>query len=262
MLILVNNKFQPAGQTQLPLDLDLLRGYGVFETLRTYGEREFFLVTKHLARLFTSAKKIGLKIKYNQQQLLTMLRKISQHSPYKEQRIKIVALPKSVLVFSDKIKDCRQIQQKGVKCLSVVCERYLPEVKSISYLPSFLSHRKAEQQGYHEAILTDQQGEVYEGAYSSIFWFTKDNQLCTRPAKILPGLTRQTILRIAPFKINLQSISLANLKLMPEVFLTSSLQGLIPIRQIDRQKIGRPGPNTRKLQQAFQAEIEQCKTQL
>jgi len=236
MLILINNKSVSKKNATIPINPDILRGYGIFETLRTYEDRKFFKAKDHIDRLFSSAKKIGLEIKYNTKQILEMLEKIAKKSPYKKQRIKIVAIPGKIIISSGRLKNEKEIY-KGVKCLSVVCERSLPEIKSISYLPSLFSHKKAEQEGCFDAILIDDKGEVYEGAYSNIFWFEND-VLCTRKDKILPGITRKTILEISPFKTKFKTINIKNLYKSKEVLITSSIRGIVPVIKIDNKKIG------------------------
>ena len=54
-LYYVNGRFTPASQAAIALnDLGLVRGYGVFEVLRTYGDHPFGL-RAHLERLAYSA---------------------------------------------------------------------------------------------------------------------------------------------------------------------------------------------------------------
>ena len=260
MLLMINNKFISRENATLPINQDILLGFGIFETVRTYRDRKFFKLEDHLDRLLTSAKKIGLDIKYNKKELLGMFRKIAKKSPYKEQRIKMVAIPGKIMVISIKLKKGKSIYQ-GINCLSIICQRSLPEIKSISHLPSLFSHNKAEQEGYFEAILTDEKGEVYEGSYCNIFWFEGD-VLCTRKDKVLQGNTRKAVLEISPFKIKFKTISIKDLYKMKEVFTTSSILEIVPVIKIDNRKIGNglPGKNTEKLTQAFLSCIEsECK---
>jgi branched-chain amino acid aminotransferase len=249
--ILINNKFVLQKNATIPITSEILRGYGIFETLRTYKDKKILHAKDHLNRLFTSAKKIDLEIKYNQKEILQMLKKITQKSPHQKQRIKIIAIPKKIIILSNKLKNKKAIYQ-GVKCLSIICERALPEIKSISYLPSLISHQKAEQKGCFDAILLNEKGEVYEGSYSNLFWFEK-NVLCTRKDKILPGITRKIILKISPFKIKFKIIKINDLYEKKEIFITSSTKGIVPVIQIDHKKIGNglPGRNTKKLIQEF-----------
>lgn len=167
-MIIINNKFVSEEKARLPINSDLLLGYGVFETLRTYDDKKIFRVKDHLDRLFDSAEKIGLSIEYSKKEIAEMLKKIIEKSLYKNQRVKIVVIPEKVLVISSKINNDNSMYD-GVKCMSLFCERSIPEIKSISYLPSFLAHRRAEEKGYFEAILLSKKKGVFEGAYSNIF---------------------------------------------------------------------------------------------
>uniref|UniRef100_A0A7C1FFT5 Uncharacterized protein n=1 Tax=Caldilinea aerophila TaxID=133453 RepID=A0A7C1FFT5_9CHLR len=64
-LYYINGEFVPASQAALSLDdLGLVRGYGVFELLRTYGVRPFGLQA-HLERLQRSAAQIELTLPWS-----------------------------------------------------------------------------------------------------------------------------------------------------------------------------------------------------
>ena len=58
----VNGQFIPAGEAGVPVgDLGLVRGYGVFDVLRTYA-RQPFALRRHLERLERSAQQIDLPL--------------------------------------------------------------------------------------------------------------------------------------------------------------------------------------------------------
>lgn len=152
-----------------------------------------------------------------------MLDKIIKKSLYKNIRIKIVVMPKIIIIIANKLNNNQEIY-KGIRCISMACERSLPEIKSISFLSSFLAHKKAEEKGCFDAILVDDKKYIYEGAYSNIFWFTKDT-LYTRKDKVLPSITRKVILEISPFKVKLKIIDIKELCNADEVFITSSIKG-------------------------------------
>lgn len=236
MITLINDKFIADKLAKIEITSDMLLGYGIFETLRTYNKEIIFNTTDHIDRLLDSAKKIDLKIQFNKKEIFKMLKKIAKKSIHKNQKIKIIAIPNKLIITSTEQKDDKKIYQ-GVKCMSIICQRSLPEIKSISYLSSLLSHKKAEEKGYFEAILINEKGEVSEGAYSNIFWFEK-NILCTTKNKILLGITRKTVLKISPFKTKLKTINIKNLYKTKEIFLTSSTKGIVPVVQIDNKKIG------------------------
>lgn len=246
MLVLINNKF--ATNPSLPLESNSFRGYGVFETLKFENE-QFFKAKDHIKRLKKSAKKIEIGIKYTEEEIFKMLQKIAKKSPHKKQRIKIIVIPKKIILLSSKLKIDKKIYQ-GVSCMSIEAKRELPEIKSISYLTSFLANTKAQKKGYFDAILT-KNNEVYECAYANLFWFEK-NTLYTRKKDILPGITRKTILEISPYPVKFENIKIQELKKKKEVFLTSSIKGIVPITKIDKTIISKkPGEKTQNLTKIF-----------
>lgn len=251
-LISINNKILPAKKATISVMSDgFQRGYGVFETLRTFKNKEILYEKQHIQRFFNGAKKIDLKIKYKKEQIQKMLTKIVKKSPHKIQRLKIIAIPEGVIITSEPLKIDKDLYIKGVSCKSIQCLRAIPEVKSISYLPSFLSHQKASKKGYYEAILIHK-GEVYEGAYNNIFWFEK-KILCTRKDQVLPGITAQELIKNSPYKVKYKKIKLKELIKKQEIFLTQSTKGILPIVKIDSHKInnGQPGEKTKKLMSIF-----------
>lgn len=258
MTIMINGKFVAKKNAKVSVLSSFGRGYGIFETLRTYGDKKLFQTKEHMDRLFDSAKKIDLKIKYNKTQISKMLEKIVNKTSYKTQIIKIMAIEDYLILISNPLKLDKKIYE-GVKCMSTICIRSLPEVKSISYIASYLSHKKAEKKGCFDAILTDKNGEVYEGAYSNLFWF-EGNTLCTRKDEVLPGITRETLFKISPFKIKFKKTKLKELKKKKEVFLTTSVKGIVPIIQIDKTKTGngKPGKNTKLLMKHFDEYASSC----
>jgi len=256
MQILFNNKFIKENEAKISmLSESFMHGYGVFETLRTY-EKKIFKLKEHIDRLLKSAKHIELEINFSKKEIIEMTEKISQKSPHKNQKIKIIAIKEGILIQSTKLSYSQKIIEKGVKCKTIKLERSIPEIKSISYIESKLSHKKAKKENYYEAILIGKNKEVYEGAYSNIFWIEKEKEkifLCTRKEGILQGITRQTIIKISPYPIRYKNIKINELLKKPEVFLSQTLKGIVPITQIDKTKIGNgePGKHTKEIIELF-----------
>ncbi len=250
-IVLKNNKLIPARKANVSIFSEIIRGYGIFETLRTFGDKEILHQKQHAKRLLASAKKIELKIGYSEKEIQKMLTRVAKKSPHKNQVIKIIAIPEELFITSVPLKIDKKIYE-GVCCKSVSCIRNMPEVKSVSYLGSFLSNKRAKEAGCFAAILTDKKGEVYECDYSNIFWF-EGNTLCTRKDQILPGIVRAEIIKKSPFKVKFKTIKIDELKRKKEVFLTNSLKGIVPITRIDKKTIGEgiPGKNTKILIEKF-----------
>jgi branched-subunit amino acid aminotransferase/4-amino-4-deoxychorismate lyase len=223
---------------------------GIFETMRTFDKKPL-LVKLHLNRLFKSAKKINLKIAYGKKEIIKMLDEIIKKSPHETQRIKIIATSKDLTITSIEAKIDKKIYE-GVSIKSTILQRKTPEIKSLSCLPSILAHENAVKEGFFDALLIDDKNEVYEGAYSNIFWFEK-NTLCTRRNKVLPGITRGLILKNTKFKTKFKTIKLKDLKKQKEIFLTQSVNLVVPITKIDDTTINKRtiGKNTKTIIKEF-----------
>ncbi len=257
-IILFNNQFIPEKKAKISLLSNSLgRGFGLFETLITRKDKKLFKPEAHLSRLLKSAKTIELPIKYSQNDILKMLSKLLKKlKSTQSYRIKIIAIEEGIVLFALSQKIDSKIY-RGVAIKSFTCNRSMPEIKSTSYLASYVCHQKAVKANCYDALLVDEKQQVYEGAYSNIFWF-EDNNLCTRKDQVLPGITRDTILKISPYEIKFKTISLTELKKKKEVFLTQSTTGIVPITKIDKQQIakGQVGTKTEELKTLLENHIQ------
>ncbi len=130
------------------------------------------------------------------------------------------------------------------------------------YVTSTLAKREAVDLGFDEALLMDDTGHVCEGSGENLFMI-RDRVLMTPPpsAAILPGITRDTVLRLA-FRLK-ESLGLLDivecniardaLMVADEVFLTGTAAEVTPVREVDGRQIGegQAGPVTSQLQDAF-----------
>ena len=144
----------------------------------------------------------------------------------------------------------------GIKIITVQDLRPYPGVKSIDYLPAIVALKKARSQGATDAIYTDADGNIREGTTNNIFAFF-GNTLVTPPLEnILPGITRKVILDLATraFTVEERPLSIDDLYQADEVFLSSSVKQVMPVCQVDDQRIGdgQPGEGTRQLITMFE----------
>jgi branched-subunit amino acid aminotransferase/4-amino-4-deoxychorismate lyase len=111
-------------------------------------------------------------------------------------------------------------------------------------LPSIMARREAAKQKAYEAILVNQKGFVTEGTISNIF-VVKNGKLITPKEDILEGTVRNLIIKKTPVK--LVNITQKQLYSFDEVFVTSSVKGVVPVAKIDGKKVGdgKVGPITK-----------------
>lgn len=128
---------------------------------------------------------------------------------------------------------------------------------SANYMNSQLIKLEALADGYVEGIALDKDGYVSEGSGENIF-VIRDNIIHTPPlgASVLPGITRDTVIRIAKdsgYEVIEKLLPREKLYIADEVFFTGSAAEVTPIRSIDRITIGegKPGPVTLEMQRKF-----------
>ena len=132
-----------------------------------------------------------------------------------------------------------------------------------NYASAQLITMEATENGYTEGLALDTDGNVSEGAAMNLF-MVYQGELLTPPldSAILPGITRDSILRIARDLTGSEALPVRERKIprgllytCDELFLTGTSAEVTPVRSVDRIPVGdgEPGPVTRRLMQRFEA---------
>ncbi|HAJ37306.1 MAG TPA: amino acid aminotransferase [Chloroflexi bacterium] len=272
-LYYVNGAFMPASQAAIGLnDLGLVRGYGVFEVLRTYGDRPFGL-RAHLDRLAYSAAQIELTLPEAPDAIETIVHETLTRNAARDVTIRIIVtggasssflMPEdrpSLLVLLAPVKPYpAHLYTAGATLITIDAARFMPTVKSLNYIPAILGQRRARAADAIEALYCDAAGVITECTTSNFFIF-KGNQLITPVQDVLPGITRAAVLEVAGdlFEIVERPILRSELAEADEAFITSTTKEIMPIVRVDTQPIGagRSGARTQRLQHSFQAYVAQ-----
>ncbi|MBD2016665.1 aminotransferase class IV [Microcoleus sp. FACHB-53] len=263
----LNGKYVPFDQACLPLnDLGIVRGYGVFDFLRTYNAVPFKL-TEHVQRLQNSAKLIGLSLPWSTAEIEEITQNTLTHNHLPEANIRIVVTggasadfitplgqPSLMVIVTPVSKYPQEYYEQGIKVITVPIERFIPKAKSLNYISAIGALQQAKQTNAVEALYMNSQGDVLEGTTTNFFVF-RGSQLITPKEGILNGITRDVILELAKdrFEIVEQSIAYSQLNHCDEAFITSSTKEIMPVVQIDELYIsqGKPGENTQSLMHLF-----------
>ena len=124
------------------------------------------------------------------------------------------------------------------------------------YINSMLALQEAQDDGYDEALLLDNEGYVAEGSGENIF-IIRDNIIYTPDrTSALEGITRDTIVALAEecgHKVEEKRITRDEVYISDEAFFTGTAAEVTPIRELDNRKIGSGGrgPVTTKLQELY-----------
>ena len=263
----LNGKYLPFDQASLPLnDLGIVRGYGVFDFLRTYQGVPFRL-REHIQRLQNSAKLIGLTIPWSTEEIEAIAQNTVGQNNLPEANIRIVVTggastdfitplgqPSLMVVVTPVSEYPKDYYEQGVKAITVQLERFFPKAKSLNYISAIGALQQAKLTNAVEALYRNQQGHVLEGTTTNFFIF-RGSQLITPKENILNGITREVILEIAGnyFEVVEEAIDYNELSSCDEAFITSSTKEVMPIIQVDDIPIsqGKPGENTQRLMHLF-----------
>jgi len=272
-LYYVNGNFVPASQASLRLDdLGLVRGYGVFEVLRTYGVRPFGL-RAHLERMQRSAAQIELDLPWSLAEIESIVEATLARNDPTDVTVRIIVtggasssflIPEdrpSLLVMPAAVKPYpEQFYREGVTLITYDSPRFMPTVKSLNYITAIMGQRRARAASAIEALHCDAHGVISECTTSNFFIFRGD-QLITPALDVLPGITRAAALALAEdlYEIHERPIHRSELALADEAFITSTTKEIMPIVRIDEQVIadGLVGARTQRLLQLFRSAVLQ-----
>lgn len=126
------------------------------------------------------------------------------------------------------------------------------------YLNSALAKTEAQLNGYDEAVLLNEHGEISEGSAENIF-LVRDGRLITpdKTACILEGITRAAVMELAcerGMSIEERTVSRTELYRADEVFLVGTGCQISWVRSVDRRSVGdgAQGRITAQLQKAYE----------
>ncbi|MFA7308659.1 MAG: aminotransferase class IV [Patescibacteria group bacterium] len=260
-----NNAIVPLEEVTIsPYDLGLLRGYAVFDFLRTYKGKPFKL-TEHLVRLRKSAAQLMLPIVKTDEEITEAVLEVIRLNAYPESTVRIVltggksmdsrtVLSPTFYILVDRLTPTPSEQiEKGVRVKTIENLRTNPTAKSIDYQVYLKAIQQFNDEGVAEFVYVHQ-GNVLEGATSNICAFF-GSTLVTPKLNVLPGITREVVLEIAAphWHIEERNLKLSELLSADEVFLTATNKEVMPVTYIDGTIVntGTPGPRTKKLVELF-----------
>ena len=255
-------------------------GMGVFEGVRAYETAEgpaIFRLQEHTKRLFNSAKILGMKLPYTQDEInqahIDVVKANNLHSCYFRPMAYYGAAKLGVAPQADDVQVIlaawpwgaylgEEGMKRGIRVRVSSFTRHHPNIHMIkakangNYLNSILANTEATRDGYDEAMLLDAQGYVAEGSGENIF-VVNEGRLYTPALDVaLDGITRKSVIAIAEemgLPVIEKRITRDELYAADEVFFTGTAAEVTPIREIDNREIGigERGPITTEIQQRY-----------
>lgn len=277
MEVYIDGKFYPKAEAKISVfDHGFLYGDGIFEGIRLYKGCVFRL-DEHLERLEMSAKALCLNLPWTRQQIADIVCESCRRNNLTDGYIRLVISrgfgdlglsPKncptpSIICIADSIKLYpEEFYTTGMKIITAPTRRVSPAalppmIKSLNYLNNIMAKMEAQQHGFHECLMLNEQGYVSECTGDNVFLIHKGKMYT--PAShsgALVGITRQVALEIAAslriptVETNLTRYDVWN---ADECFLTGTAAEVIPVIEVDARTIGsgKPGPITAKILAEF-----------
>ncbi len=227
-------------------------GSGVFEGIRAYETPKgsaVFRLTDHLQRLHNSARLLNMELGYTIDELRSAcmdligsngvpecyLRPIAFYG-YGELGVAATGNPIDVVIMSWPWGTYLGAEgmEKGIRAKisswTRIGPNVIPHVAKATgiYLNSMLAVMEANRAGYDEAILLTDEGYIADGSGENLF-VVKDGTI---------SVVEKQLIR-------------TDLYLADEVFMTGTAAEVTPLRDVDDQPIGPPGPVTLAIQKAY-----------
>ena len=253
----------------------------VFEGIRCYNTPNgsaIFRLPEHVDRFFNSAKMYGMKMRYSKKQISNAIIKTVKASGLKECYIRPLAyygygtmgltptlnkVDVSIACWKWKMGESKAGKFSGAKCkiskwIRIDSKSQPMQSKSAAnYSNAALARVEALKNGYDEAIMLNNKGNVAEGSAENIF-VVKNGVIKTPPldADILNGITRDSVLQLIKkehMKLVEKNITVNELLKADEVFMTGTAAEVKSVTKIDKNAIGNGsvGEITKELQKSF-----------
>ncbi|WP_028308276.1 aminotransferase class IV [Desulfitibacter alkalitolerans] len=249
-------------------------GEGVYEVIKVYNGKPFVLIP-HLERLKRSSVGMGIdfpwEIEFLEKEVLRLLAETGLDFANIYMQVSPGSAPRSHLLDKDPtpslVMTIRKAAETGmlkeIKLIAVEDIRWKKcWIKSTNLAANIMGKKIARQQGAGEIIMYEADGTVTEGGSSNIF-AVRSGVLATPDLEcnILAGITRKIVLEIArdrKLEFKEGKISLDELKLADEIFITSTTFEITAVTRLDGITIGNgtPGPITKSIHADYMAMIK------
>lgn len=268
--LLYNGEIRNTSETLVsPGQTGFMNGWGVFSTLQVL-DGVLFEYERHYARMKRDAALIHVPFPYSADELESRLLKLVKANAAENAVLRVAIVRNRGGVFegpgngrdADLVGFTADLTDwgSGVRLYYVPCGRYgaspFAGTKVTSWAQNLTWYEEAHQRGYDEVILLNEHGHVSECTSANIF-IIRGNKVSTPPVSTsgcLPGVTRSVLLE----RIHLPGISIAEEEFTPKdvesadgVFISSTTRNVLPVLEIEQQKIKQANEVMGRLQAAF-----------
>jgi branched-chain amino acid aminotransferase len=256
----------PVGLQPAPYDAESLADAvkhepvdGIYTVTNTFNQTRVLKIDAHLDRMEDSARRAGIDLTLDRPRLRAALRQMILAAGFGDVRFRVTvgkADPNTFILTLEPFHPLpATLITQGVKVITAPNSgRQNPAAKTTDWMHERTRLQNAMPPGIYDTILLDQRGTLLEGLGAN-FYAIMDGRLYTAGEGVLPGIAQQIVFAVAPdiMPVHREALTLSDLALIDEAFITSSSRGVVPVVEIDRQTIGdgQPGAFTLRLRAAY-----------
>lgn len=253
-------------------------GDSVFEGIRAYKGKVFKL-REHLERLEESAKSVGIPLHLTIEELTKIVLATFRINRLDEGHMRLtisrgvgpVGLDPRKTKLSSTIamaypfpptfgKEAVSLISSSVRRKS--CDCVDPKVKVSNYMDNILAKIQANNAGVSDALMLDQNGFVAEATAMNVFVLRRGKWFTPAPVACLEGVTRHVVMNILHemgTPVCECSLTLHELYVAQEIFLSGTAAEIVPVESVDGRKISEnvPGPVTRDVIRRFKLRTDE-----
>lgn len=274
-LILHNERTIPVAEAHLsPGQAGLLAGWGVFTTLRLY-EGQPFEFHRHWQRMARDAARLNLAMVHGEETVRQNIVRLAEENRRSDGMARVWFVrnqgglwagdtqgpPTDLIVFTRDIVPWPATHRLLLQPDAVFSAGVLAGAKILSWAQNALLFERARAQGFDDALLMNEKGELAECTSANVF-LMRDGRVVTPPLSSggLAGVTREVLLEIAPragIEIVEQPVTPDDLDSAAEVFISSTTREVAGVGAVHPNwQFPCPGKLTRELTAVFKAYVK------
>ena len=253
----------------MPGQVGFLNGWGVFSTVRV-ADGILFAFERHYRRMMTDADRMHVPFTFAEKELEHLLLSLVDANEAHNATLRVAVVRNRGGLFEapNIIRDSELVAftasltnwGDGVKLGYKANARYgaspFAGAKVTSWAENLTWNEEAHQRGFDEFILLNEDGEVSECTSANVFAI-HDDQVWTPPlatSGCLPGVTRAVLLQevvIPGLHVSERELTPSDLENADQVFITSTTRDLLPVLEIDNERLRQSPEVLQKLRDSF-----------
>lgn len=254
-VLFVNGEFIRAEDVRIDIYGQTLHyGYGAFEGIRAYDTRNgvrIFKAKEHFQRLEKSCELLKIPYLWNNEEIITQTYRLLEINDFKNAYIRPVVTygpsktltnkaGASIMIFAAEWSPYTGAQSLRLSISEYrhpSCQAVKSDVKVSGYgVNSILATMDAQERGFDEALLLDNNDKVAQ-APTANFFLEKNGCLFTPPVgNIMPGITRRTVFdlcRMFEIEIMEEHLTIDDVHAADNAFICGTSAEIIGIKSVD-----------------------------